>query len=372
MKIEVKKETLLRNLLKVERGIGKLGSLAGIKLEARDNKLVLTSTNDLFTIQSLICEERDCCFSIYKEGEVLLLGRHLVNIIKQIDSAVIELETKDNATTIKGGNSKFNLKHLDLKNYPKYRKREYNQNFKMRSLELKVLIEKVINATSKQNIKPLLQGVNFKATKEENLIFIATDRFRIARCEHEIKEDNNIQFLENEIDITIPDIALNELLKIIEGGEVEISFDSINAKFSFNNTIFETRLIAGAFPKVHQLFGKFYPIEVVYNRKDIIKAIERVTILLNNSNVIILNIGRGETIIYTKENEYGEAKEVVLNSEQDEEIEFAISSEYLLDALKTFDDEEVVLKIEEPLKPIEISSQNVFNTKHIIFPVRVL
>src|SRR5690606_6717746 len=118
------------------------------------------------------------------------------------------------------------------------------------------IVSKTIHATSDKML--IFQGINFKA-KDNKLIVYATDSFRIARCEVDIN-------LGEEIDIIIPSASLQDLVKIIESDEVVIKLNNTYARFEFNNTYFETRLIDGTFPDMERFFGSTSPIYATFDK----------------------------------------------------------------------------------------------------------
>src|SRR5690554_3366865 len=301
--------------------------------------------------------------TIEKRGKALVPGKHLVNIIKKLNGGLVSLETEGNNVIIKSGRSRFKLRLLDIEKFPEFENREYTRELTLKTDLFKKLVSKTIHATSDK--RPIFQGVNFK-TKDNRLIAYATDSFRIARCEVDIN-------LGEEIDIIIPGTSLQDLVKIIEGEEVTIKLNNTYARFEFDNTYFETRLIEGDFPNLISFFEKSMSISATYKKAELIKAIERVTILLgeNETDAIKLKLSENKTYLSIKENELGGANEELEAINTNGEIELALSSKFLLEALKTYDEEEITINFIEPLKPIEIKGRLGLKINHIILPIHL-
>src|SRR5690606_35182708 len=113
------------------------------------------------------------------------------------------------------------------------------------------------------------------------------------------------------IDIIIPSASLQNLVKIIESDEVVIKLNNTYARFEFNNTYFETRLIDGTFPDMERFFGSTSPIYATFDKGHLIGAIERATILLSEgeTDAIKLKLFENRTYLSIKENELGGANE---------------------------------------------------------------
>lgn len=362
MKIEIRTLELLYALNKVEKGLlANHEVLSGIKIETAiiGEGLSLQSTNHEVIINTSITDN----LQVLEKGKALLPGKHLVNIIKKLNGGLVTLETKGNDAIIKSGRSRFKLRLLDIDSFPDFKDREFTRKITLKTDLFKKLVSKTIYATSEK--RPVFQGVNFKV-KDNKLLAYATDSFRIARCEVDIN-------LGEEIDIIIPSASLRDLVKIIRSEEVTIKLNNTYARFEFDNTYFETRLIGESFPNLTTFFEKHMPINATYKKAELIKAIERATILLgeNETDAIKLKLFENKTYLSIKENELGGANEELEVKNANGEIELALSSKFLLDALKTYDEEEITINFIEPLKPIEIKGRLGLKTNHIILPIRV-
>src|SRR5690554_1696978 len=301
--------------------------------------------------------------TIEKRGKALIPGKHLINIIKKLNGGLVSLETEGNNAIIKSGRSRFKLRLLNIEKFPEFENREYTRELMLKTDLFKKLVSKTIHATSDK--RPIFQGVNFK-TKDNKLLVYATDSFRIARCEVDIN-------LGEEIDIIIPGTSLQDLVKIIESDEVVIKLNNTYARFEFNNTYFETRLIDGTFPDMERFFNSNAPIYAVFDKGQLIRAVERATILLGDgeTDAIKLKLFENKTYLSIKENELGGANEELEVNNANGEIELALSSKFLLEALKTYDEEEITINFIEPLKPIEIKGGSGLKINHIILPIRI-
>ena len=362
MKIEIRTLELLEALNKVEKGLLKNHEvLSGIKIETTifGEGLSLQSANHEVMINTSITDN----LQVLEKGKALLPGKYLIDIIKKLNGEFVTLETKDNDAIIKSGRSRFKLRLLDIDRFPDFKDREFTREITLKTDLFKKLVSKTIHAISDK--RPIFQGINFKA-KDNKLIVYATDSFRIARCEVDIN-------LGEEIDIIIPGSSLQYLIKIIESDEVVIKLNNTYARFEFGSTYFETRLIEGTFPDMERFFGSTSPIYATFDKGHLIRAVERVTILLDEDEIgaIKLKLFENKTYLSIKENELGGANEELEVKNANGEIELALSSKFLLDALKTYDEKEITINFTEPLKPIEIYGESALKNNHIILPIRI-
>lgn len=356
MKLNIGKKELLNALSKVEKALTRDN---GIKLELSD-VLTLIATNREIMIDTTI-EDLD----VIEVGEALISGKLFVDIVKKVEGKIIKIETLENGKiSIKSGKSKFVMTQLDLKLFPQFYEKEWVNRFELNSKKLLSLIKKTIVATSTSNTRPILQGVNFK-TKDNMLIATATDSFRVAKDYVEI--DSN-----NAIDVVIPATSLNELIKILDTEKVMLELNNTYARFTFEDTVFETKLIAGEFPKVDGFFNSSLSGFYTINRSGLISALERANIILdtNSTQIVKLDLKRNLVEISTIQNEIGQAYEEIECDSNGVELSMGVSAKNLLDALKTFDTDVITVGVEGETKPFIIKSEKE-NLRQLILPVRL-
>ena len=89
--------------------------------------------------------------------------------------------------------------------------------------------------------------------------------------------------------ITIPKLSLDEISKIIEADEsIELYVSDRKVLFVLGKNIIQTRLIDGSYPDTTRLIPLEFDYELDINRSDLLNAIDRVSLLLNEQNNIEL------------------------------------------------------------------------------------
>lgn len=356
MKFEVSKYFLTTALWNVEKAFDNDGI---VQIRMTGTTLYVTAKNEELLITTRIEEitaDEDFSFKTY--------GKYLLNIVKKLNGNWIEIKKENNHISLKCEKSKYKLNLVDTPDFEEYQG-AYETQFKLSSDVLQNIISKTVVAAADSTSKQILNGVNFKY-KDGKLIAYCSDSFRLVRVITDA-------VAEKEIDIIIPARSLNELSKILINIDVVIKFSSTHARFEIGNTIFETRLISGQYPDVERIISNAYLIEVEYNRKELIDAVERATIVMDkdSSSVIKISVGKTQTAITVTDTQIGDAVEIIDNSATLREIEIAVNYKFLLDALKTFDTDTVKVRFTDCVKPIEICPKNDFSHLHIVLPVRV-
>ena len=186
MKLKIEKEILLENLNAVTKAISTrniIPVLNGIEFNLEKKGLYLTATNNDITIKTFI--DKKNIKEINEEGKIIIYGRYLLEIIRKLPSEIITIEEIDgNKTVISTKNSKYNLNCFSVNEFPKIDFKETSNPIIILSSTLKELINQTSFATSLQESRPLLTGINMKIIGNI-LECVATDSYRLAKIIHQ-------------------------------------------------------------------------------------------------------------------------------------------------------------------------------------------
>lgn len=370
MNFSINKDVLLHTLNDVSKALSnkvQMPGLTGIKFNVSKQAIVLTTSNNEISIQATI--EKD--FVVIEEGEFIVQGKYLIDLVRRINNKDVDFLTfEGNNVKVLSGKSDFTLNCLQLDSFPNIKFNVQNFNISINALNLKQIIKKTAFATSTSESRVVLTGVSF-IIKDNILEVIATDSYRLAR--KQIFFDYDL----SNVNIVIPGRSLDELNKIIDESEenVFISCSSTQILFKYRNLLFQTRLIDGVFPKTESLIPSNYLTKIKFNKEALISTIERVAIFVNNevSNIIKFTIDSDNVVEFTSiSNEVGVGKEEIipLSCSQVCPFQISFSSKYFLDALRSFDDEEIYVNFTGEIKPFTITSEKDRNLIQLILPVR--
>ena len=259
MKLVIKKDILLENLSNVSKAISSkniIPVLSGIKFDLTSKGLFLTASDNDITIQAFINSK--AIDSIEKEGSIVLQGRYILEIIRKLPGEIIEMEVVDEYKVwIHSNTSEFNLNAINPNDFPQTNLNETKMPIIIEKHSLKDIINQTAFATSTQESRPLLTGINFKITNEE-IECTATDSYRLSKKVLKLK--NN---LDNPVNIVIPCRNLLELTKIIKDDESKIEIHVFNNKvlFKFDNLLFQSRVLNGTYPDTSKLIPEEFTIK---------------------------------------------------------------------------------------------------------------
>jgi len=373
MNFLVNRDLLWLNLNNINRALSTkppMPILTGIKIEARNNSLYLTASNNEISIQTIINDKRR--LQIEEEGIIVIPGKYFFEIIKKIDAKELEVSTfEDNIVKIIAGRSLFSLNAYDKQNYPMISFNDSDEALTMDVLNLKHLIKKTTFAASLSESRRILTGISF-TTDERKMEVVATDSYRLA------KKFMVFDKKYPSINAIIPSRSLDELHRIMDETEsnVEIYFSPLKVLFKYKNILFQSRLIDGNYPNTSNLIPTDFLITVKFNKNELMAAIERASLFtsFDSSNIIKLKISTDKTVeISSTNNEIGAVKEELTPLECSNSLSFeiAFSSKYFLDALRSFDSTEITVHFTGEIKPFIITGNYDVNLTQLILPVRI-
>lgn len=355
MKFIIKQEILLESLYYTSRAISPrnlIPILTGIKFDLTEEGLYLSASDTDISIRCLIPTEK--IEKVYELGSVVIGGKYIVEIIKKLPNENITIEVVDvQKMIVSTANTEFNLNGINANEFPNLDLEETSEPILLKASLFKKIIAQTFFATSKNESRPILTGINFKISG--NLMeVIATDSYRLAK-----KNINLDKIVDTEINMVIPGKNLLELDKIINDDKDNIELHIFENKilFKYKNILFLSRLLSGAYPATSSIIPNEFNVQVECSCNGLFNMIDRASLLTSDrdKNTIKLELQQQEMIISSNSPEIGMVQEKMVVDSKDE-ISISFSSKYMLDCIKSFETENVVIYMNNDNSPIIIKS----------------
>ena len=225
MKFKISRSNFFKTLSHLQGIVDKKNSLpilANILIEAKNNQLILSSTDmDISIIEKINC-------NVMEDGATTINSQILYDIVRKIDdnSEIEIISNNGKLLTLRSDGSRFSLACLPKEDYPIIEQDNSGINIKINSKILFKLIDKTKFAISNEETRYFLNGLYFNITNEDNkniVTLVGTDGHRLAKFSHEIEE--NIDQISGVI---IPKKTIYELSKLLSeiDQDIEISVSS--------------------------------------------------------------------------------------------------------------------------------------------------
>ena len=372
MKLRINRIELLNSLNKVSRAVNSktpLLALTGIKFTLTENYLELIGSDSDLSIRCIIEKEKNNkqIIEIEEIGSVVINEKIICEIIRKVESEMVEISVIDNLAKIKSDKSIFSVNCIPAIDYPtvSFNDIANGQTFTIDALELKSLFDQTLFATSDKESRPVLTGLNFKCDGN-TLEVVATDTYRLTK--KVVKLQDSLEF-----NVTIPKNALDDVNKIVEVGQlVKVNVSDKKVSFDLGDCNINTRVISGTYPDTSRLIPNEFTQVLKIETKELVCAVDRASILLTEkNNVVKLNMDNEEVFVSSKSMEVGYVVEKLNEySYQGEKLTISFSAKYLLDAIRALSSEEISLHFTGDMKPIIIKSNTNPDLIELILPVR--
>lgn len=369
MKLIILKNNLKDGLMVAERGINEstnLPILKNILVKTFNNKIQISATNLELGISKLVSGK------IIEEGGLTIPFQTFYNIVNNINSDKINLETKNNNIIFKTDNYEAKLQCLNEDDYPIIPKIESSDKFIEFNTELfKSALNQVITSAQISEIRPEISGVLFDY-QITIIKLVATDSFRLAE-----KTIYNTQYTSN-IDkgfkIIIPLKTAQEILRVFDNNQLlKISRDENQILFKNNEVELISHIIDGNYPDYEQIIPKSFESELVVEKNHFINALKLVSNFSGKVNDIRLKTQDSQKIleVYSNNQFLGENNYLIpskLSGNSFNDISF--NWRYLLDGLKTVSSNNLIFALNGGNKPAILKSAEDKSYFYILMPIK--
>jgi DNA polymerase-3 subunit beta len=336
--------------------------LTCVKLTAAKDALTLVATDLEVGIRLQTAR-----VEVQEEGEALIPADKLSSIVRESIDPTLTLSVEQEEAHIKGADSHFKLLCMSVSDFPPVPEFKGESDFEVTAAELHRLVSRTIFATARENSRFAINGVLLE--REGNkLVVVATDGHRLALARGTCKGGK-----EGGRVAIVPTKALNLLLRIFTDGE-----QTVRVKIADNQILFATdaatltsNLVEGNFPPYKDVIPKDGDKKATLTTDALVSAFRRAALLTNEeSKGVRMCFSTTGLTLTSRAPEMGEAEiSVELPSFVGDPIDIGFNPQYMLDALKVIDEDQVNLEFKAPNKPGIIKTGN--NFVYVVMPVNL-
>lgn len=365
MKFKIIRSTFINGLKSVQNivaGKGALAILQNVLLEAKDNQLIMTTTDLDISIKTV----EEC--EVIEAGSSTLPVKLLFNAINKVaeGEVLIEIDSQERAV-ITAGNAKFKLAGLPEKEFPKLPKDEEAYEYKIQQNKFKEMLKKVAYSASQDDTRRTLKGVLI-SFKDSKLTMVATDGRRLAMIFEEVEFPQSA-----ERDIVLPSKAVAELQRSLSNeGEISLMIQNSQICFKLEKVTIYSKLVDDVYPNYRQVIPTSTSECIAVDRQQLLDALERASVMtIDETHSTKLTFENGKLTVSSAVSDIGEAKDVVPIKYANNKIEIMFNPNFVMDPLKVIEDDEITININDGHSPAVIKCAVANNFLYVLMPLRI-
>jgi len=314
----------------------------------------------------------DCDIENFIDGSVVIPLNKLLEITNAMSDEKIDFSISDiGKVIINCKQGQYTIMGQSHEDFPKEQAIENGTTFSISGKELMNIINNTTYATSRDDLKPVLQGVLFQIDKK-GFVSVATDGHRLVKLE---KKDVHTQDYNGSV--VVPSkflILLNNQLEEENTATMIIGDNHIQIMLEMGTIT--SRIIKDPYPDYDGVIPSDNTKTLIVDKGSFTEAIKRVSIFSNKSSrQVSLNITEKNIIITTEDPEnITSGKETVDCNYDGEPMIIGYNALYLKEVLQHQNTDEIKIMLHSPLKaglflPMEQNENE--NKTTLLMPIKL-
>jgi DNA polymerase-3 subunit beta len=313
--------------------------------------------------------------SIAVEGEILLPAKLLTDMVGRMDgNLALNWDPETSQATISTQGSKYSLSGQPGEDYPLIERAE-GQQLTLEASTLARALESTLVTASDDESKQILCGIHLQPVAD-GLEVASTDGHRLSVFP--VAQEG----IEAFTYVTLPSRGLEALGKHLGKAEgmVAVTLDNTIATFDLGDLVFTTRLLEGQYPEYRRLIPTAFAVETLINRQAWIDALSRIMVVASQKQGIIRHQWNDQGQLVLEADVQGSSGRELVDCEtsegQGEDVlgkaknPMAFNGGYLLDGLKAFGSEQVILHTNTPTSPATITAPG-SSQVYLVMPIQI-
>jgi len=345
-------------------------ALGCIKMEAGEGAVTLLATDLEVGIRIGLQK-----MEVTEPGAGLVPADRFHAILRELEEDTVSITSTEQETTIEAPNAHFAVLGDDPADFPPVPEFPDEGAFEIAADDLLALTERTLFATAKENTRYALNGVLWEV-EGKSVTLVSTDgrRLSLARGKCSGGPEEKVSAIVPSKAMLLIQRCLGDVAEAKEAarvvlGEKEILLAAPPAEGA--TRVVSSRLVDGHFPKYEDVIPKDFDKKATVSTAGFLAAVRKAALLTNEeSRGVTLKFAAGELVITSRTPEMGEAEIRMAVQYEGEDLEIGFNPNYLMDAVKVVDAEEVTFSFKSSSKPGVLNEGK--NFTHVVMPVSIV
>ncbi len=386
MELSISKRDFLRGLARTHAVADRKSSmpiLSNVLLSADDAGVLRFAATDLYLAVSASAEAQ-----VKRAGTVALSARTLFDIVKNLPEGEVKLALdKHNAVLLRSGKIKFRIPGMPGEDFPALPSAGEGSFADIDASLLSQLIALTQYSMSGDDTRPHLAGTLFELDGRA-VRMVTTDGHRLSKAEAPYEAP--VRFT-----ILVPSKGIGELKRLLEdaksekrpvpekgdekaeltaAGPAKVGVATVggNAFFRGQDVQLSVKLADEQFPPYAKVIPQSHSRRVIASRELLVDSLRRISLVASDkSGGVRLALEPGKLEIISENPDVGEGSEELDVDFAGEKVAIGFNARYLLEALSSMTDDEVVIELGGELDPGVIKPVHDGRFVGVIMPMRI-
>lgn len=377
MKLQIEKGVLLLGLQRVQGIIDRRSTVPILSNILLDGKVSASesrhATLDIVATDLEIGMRGSYPAQIHGEGAIAVSGRKLYDIVRELPDGNIDISVEDGKLlTIRAGKSLFRIAGFSKEDFPSLPEVMEDKMVEVESRMFGEMIKKTLFAVADADARHVLNGALLEIDegdgKNSTIRMVGTDGHRLAVCERQLDTGGVAR-----TQTIIPKKTLYEMRRFLDVNEkIKIGLGEKEISLKGEDIFITSRLIDGIYPNYKQVIPKGGDQVIRINRLMFMNVIKRISVMSREkTKALLIEFTQNKAILRAKDPEIGEAAEDIEIRYEGKGLTVSLNYQYVLDALDSMNDEDVIIETQTSLTPCTIKQEKDPGHVCIVMPMRV-
>lgn len=322
--------------------------LESVVFDVRKESVFITaSDSDTWIITKAPLIESD------EEGKFCIKADDIVKALKPLGDVAVSMELSSDRTyvTVDYSKGKIKLPVFKADDYPVTKKvSDEPKKRVVESSRILAAIEKALFAAANDELRPILNGINFRFTSER-MVCCATNGFKLIRyTDRSVKGDEYI-----DCQFTLPKKPASAIIPLLEQceGNVTVDFDGSMLSVQCSTFKITTKMLEGTYPNAEYVIPKDNSIIVTLQTEDILGSLRRILPLGSKNALTKLVLSDNEIELSVDDIDFGRsAKEAFPCKYEGETFEIGLDGNLLTEVVKSVGSDTITMEMSTPKNPV--------------------
>lgn len=368
MNINIQKEILeapLSQIIGVVEKRQTLPILGNVFISLQDSELTLIGSDLETEITTKVSGVNG------SNGKTTVSARKLFDICRSLpNESMLNLDVEqDNKMIVTAGKSRFTLQTLGADDYPRLEETQWKHEFFLEQQQLNRLLTKTSFSMAQQDVRYFLNGLLLEI-HDDHIVSVATDGHRLAKTLINV-DSLGVDMVQS----IVPRKAVLEIGKFLDPAsedQVKVKLNSSHISIESGGFMFISKLIDGRFPDYEKVIPANLDKNVIINRANLIDILGRAAILSNEKfRGVSLSVDGNLLEVRSHNPDQEHAKDEMEVDYGGEALEIGFNVNYLVEALKACESENIELGLLDPNTSCTFHAQGSNDTLYLIMPMRL-